>query len=211
MFGVENYSLFIVAAIFLIITPGNDTLYILGRSISMGRKAGILSALGITLGCIVHTVLVSLGVSAILAESTLAFNILKYLGVGYLVYLGIRAFLSKSWKIDQKGKGVTPNSYIIFFQGTLSNVLNPKVLLFFLAFLPQFVSPGNSHGALPFLFLGLTFVIMGSIWCIMVALFSAYIAEILKKKMKVSNLFTKIAGIVYIGLGLSLLRAKLTN
>ena len=210
MFGVENYSLFIVSAILLILTPGNDTLYILGRSISMGRKAGLLSAGGISLGLIIHTVLVSLGLSAILAESALVFNIVKYLGVAYLVYLGIRALITKSSYLLPNGKNVASNSYVIFFQGTLSNVLNPKVFLFFLAFLPQFVSAGNVHGALPFLFLGLTFVIMGTIWCFIVAMFSAYFAEILKRKMKLSNLFNKIAGIVYIGLGLSLLRAKLS-
>ena len=196
MFGIENFSLFMVSAAILIVTPGNDTMYILGRSISMGRKAGILSALGISLGLIIHTALVSLGLSAILAASPLAFNIVKYLGAAYLVYLGIRTLLTRASGLKQSGKGILSNPYSIFFQGTLSNVLNPKVTLFFLAFLPQFIAPDNSRGALPFLILGGIFLVAGMIWCINLALFSSYFAGILRNKIKTSGLFNRIAGIV---------------
>ncbi len=210
MFGIINYNVFIISAILLNLTPGNDTMYILGRSISNGRKAGILSAFGISLGCIVHTLLASLGLSIILAESALAFDIVKYLGAAYLIYLGIRSIMSKSDGLQTKNDGASWNSYKIFFQGTLTNVLNPKVALFFLAFLPQFVDPNNTYGMLPFLLLGFTFVFTGTVWCLTLAIFSAYLAGKLNQKMAASRLLNRISGIVYIGLGLNLLRAKLT-
>ena len=209
MFGLVNYSVFIVSAILLNLTPGNDTMYILARSISSGRKAGILSALGISLGCIVHTILASLGLSVILAKSALVFDIVKYLGTAYLIYLGIRSLQAKSQETQPKNNGVSYDSYKIFFQGALTNVLNPKVALFFLAFLPHFVDLNNTYGMLPFLLLGFTFVFTGTIWCLALAIFSAHFAGKFNKNMVTSKWLKRISGVIYIGLGLNLLRAKL--
>lgn len=211
MFGIENYSIFIMSAILLNLTPGSDTMYILGSSLSNDKKAGILSALGISAGCVVHTFMAALGLSVILSKSALAFDIVKYLGAGYLIYLGIRSLISKSSLLIQNNKNEKNSNLKIFFQGVMTNVLNPKVALFFLAFLPQFINPNNQYGALPFLLLGLTFVTTGTIWCVLLSLFSSYFAGKLNKKLGASTLLNKISGVVFIALGLNLLRAKLVN
>lgn len=211
MFGIENYSIFIMSAILLNLTPGSDTMYILGSSLSNDKKAGILSALGISAGCVVHTFMAALGLSIVLSKSALAFDIVKYLGAGYLIYLGIRSLISKSSLLIQNNKNEKNSSLKIFFQGVMTNVLNPKVALFFLAFMPQFINPNNQYGALPFLLLGLTFVTTGTIWCVLLSIFSSYFAGKLSKKLGASTLLNKISGVVFIALGLNLLRAKLAN
>lgn len=211
MFGIVNFSVFIITGIILNLTPGADTMYILGNSMSNGKKAGIMSALGISTGCIVHTILAALGLSVILAKSALAFNIIKYLGAAYLVYLGIRSFMSKSSLLIHNGDNEKSSFKNIYFQGIITNVLNPKVALFFLAFLPQFINPNNTYGALPFLLLGCTFIITGTIWCIVLAVFSSYLTGKISEKVGLANSLNKISGIIFVGLGLNLLRAKLSN
>lgn len=211
MFGIVNFSVFIITGIILNLTPGADTMYILGNSMSNGKKAGIMSALGISTGCIVHTILAALGLSVILAKSALAFNIIKYLGAAYLVYLGIRSFMSKSSLLIYNGDNEKNSFKNIYFQGIITNVLNPKVALFFLAFLPQFINPNNTYGVLPFLLLGCTFIITGTIWCIILAVFSSYLTGKISKKVGLANSLNKISGIIFVGLGLNLLRAKLSN
>ncbi|MBI6871576.1 LysE family translocator [Clostridium aciditolerans] len=211
MFGIVNFSVFIITGIILNLTPGADTMYILGNSMSNGKKAGIMSALGISTGCIVHTILAALGLSVILAKSALAFNIIKYLGAAYLVYLGIRSFMSKSSLLIHNGDNEKSSFKNIYFQGIITNVLNPKVALFFLAFLPQFINPNNTYGALPFLLLGCTFIITGTIWCIILAVFSSYLTGKISEKVGLANSLNKISGIIFVGLGLNLLRAKLSN
>lgn len=211
MFGIVNFSVFIITGIILNLTPGADTMYILGNSMSNGKKTGIMSALGISTGCIVHTILAALGLSVILAKSALAFNIIKYLGAAYLVYLGIRSFMSKSSLLIHNGDNEKSSFKNIYFQGIITNVLNPKVALFFLAFLPQFINPNNTYGALPFLLLGCTFIITGTIWCIILAVFSSYLTGKISEKVGLANSLNKISGIIFVGLGLNLLRAKLSN
>ena len=191
------------------IMPGADTLYILGCSISKGRKAGIVSALGVSTGCMVHTLMAALGLSVILAKSALAFNIIKYLGAGYLIYLGIRSFTSKADLLAQGGVCEADSPKKLYFQGITTNVLNPKVALFFLAFLPQFIDPYNAYGPLPFLLLGFTFIATGTIWCITLAVFSSQLAA--KLNPGSSNILQKATGMIFIGLGLNLLRAKLAR
>ena len=135
MFGILNFSAFIIAGILLNLTPGADTMYILGRSIANGRRAGILSALGISTGSLVHTVLAALGLSVLLAESQLAFSIVKYLGAGYLIYLGIKSIAAKpAEQLLLEQHGGAQKASRIYWSGILTNVLNPKVALFYLAF-----------------------------------------------------------------------------
>lgn len=211
MFGIVNYGVFIISAIMLNLTPGADTMYILGNSISNGKKVGIMSALGINTGCIIHTVMAALGLSAILTKSAYAFKIIKYLGASYLIYLGIRSLISKSSMLVKKDDNKKNSIKKIYFQGVITNVLNPKVALFFLAFLPQFINPNNTYGAIPFLLLGFTFVITATTWSIILAVFSSYIIENISKKFGLANSLNKITGIIFIVLGLNLLRAKLGN
>jgi RhtB (resistance to homoserine/threonine) family protein len=211
MFGIENYGVFILSAITLNLIPGADTMYILGSSMSNGRNAGILSALGISAGCIVHTVMAALGLSVILSRSALAFDLIKYIGAAYLVYLGVRSFLSQSPLLLKRDNNTKKSDKKIFYQAVMTNVLNPKVALFFLAFLPQFIDPANPYGALPFLLLGITFIVTGTIWGIVLALCTSYFAGKLNSKTQTSGVLNKITGVIFVGLGLNLLRVKLAS
>jgi threonine/homoserine/homoserine lactone efflux protein len=205
MFGTQHFFTFLAAGIILNLTPGQDTMYILGRSIAQGRRAGILSALGISTGGLVHTLATALGLSAILASSAEAFILVKWTGAGYLVYLGVHMFMNKS--ADRQTSEQELPEYSdrrIYLQGFLTSVLNPKVALFFLAFLPQFVDPGSPHKVLPFLFLGGVFMTTGTIWCLTLAILSARLTEFLRTGSGASRIMQWIAGTVFIGLGIKL-------
>jgi Putative threonine efflux protein len=209
MLGIINFNSFLIAAIILSLMPGSDTMFVLGNSISIGKKAGLMSAIGTTIGCVVHTSLAALGLSVILTKSIFVFNIIKYLGAGYLIYLGIRSLISKSSISLQKGSGEKNKLKKLFIQGVLTDVLNPKVALFFLAFLPQFINPNNTHGILPFFLLGIIFTLIGLVWLFILTMVSSYISEQVSKKIGLTDILNKITGIIFVGLGLNLLRAKL--
>lgn len=205
MFGIEHYTGFVLAGILLNLTPGADTLYILTRSISQGRKAGIYSVLGISTGCLVHTSLAAFGLSIILKKSVVAFTIVQYAGAGYLVYLGIRAMLDRNNPFDGRARDAGVADYrAIYRQGVLTNVLNPKVALFFLSFLPQFIDPQNSYGAIPFMILGCTFLTTGTLWCFCLAFFASGITKAMRDNHRGGWILQKIGGLVFIGLGLRL-------
>ncbi|MDA1120764.1 MAG: LysE family translocator [Bacteroidetes bacterium] len=207
--GIINFEGFLLAGILLNLTPGTDTMYILGRSMTNGRRAGILSALGISTGSLVHTVFAALGLSVILVESAFAFNLIKYLGAGYLVYMGIKSILEKQENSDALPDGVSKSGNQYYLSGILTNVLNPKVALFYLAFLPQFIDPSNSTPVISLLILGITFTITGTIWCLILATFSSKIKALLSKDNRLSGYLNKITGIVFIALGVKLaLREK---
>lgn len=203
--GIENFGLFLLSGIILNITPGADTMYILGRSISQGKRAGILSILGISSGALIHTLLASVGLSLILAKSIVAFSIIKYAGAAYLIYLGIKTLLSSDTLTLNEVK--TDSMFKIYLQGVLTDLLNPKVALFFISFLPQFVTANNSYGPLPFLLLGLTFITTGTLWCIFLALSSASVTNKLRDNPNVFRLLNKLVGCLFIGLGLRLVKA----
>lgn len=209
MYGVENYFGFVIAGILLNLTPGADTMYILTRSISQGRRAGIYSVLGIASGSLVHTTLAAFGLSIILAKSAFAFHLIKYVGVAYLVYLGIKMILEKNKLFDNKEQTIaTTDLYKIYTQGLLTNVLNPKVALFFLSFLPQFIDMHHANGPFPFLILGATFTTTGTIWCFLLAYSSSYISKVLRENNKVGKIIQKITGLIFIGLGAKILIDK---
>jgi threonine/homoserine/homoserine lactone efflux protein len=144
MFGIHDFALFLTTGILLNLAPGPDTAYILGRSIAQGRTAGIASALGISVGSIAHTTAAALGLSAFLATSAWAFQAVKLIGAAYLVFLGVRAFFQRSEKLRVPARFNTTQIVAAFRQGILTNLLNPKVALFFLAFLPQFIDPTST-------------------------------------------------------------------
>jgi threonine/homoserine/homoserine lactone efflux protein len=207
MYGINNYELFIFTGILLNLTPGTDTLYIISRSISQGRKAGVFSALGIATGAVIHTFLTAFGLSIILMKSLIIFNIIKYIGVISLVYLGVRMLFAKK---TSNPKLIISNEIKltrIYIQGILTNVFNPKVALFYIAFLPQFVST-NHYGAVPFIILGFTFILTGTIWCLIIALFASYATKRLRGNSKIALMLNKITGIVFVGMGLLLINAK---
>ena len=178
---ISTLYLFLVATLALNITPGPDMLYVIVRSIGQGRMAGVASALGIGAGCIVHTVAVALGLSALLRSLPLAFDIVKYVGAAYLCYLGIKTLISKS-QIAIDGPVRKDTLASVFAQGVLTNVLNPKVALFFLAFLPQFVSETRGPVMLQVIILGLLFVTSGTLVNITVALLASRLGDRLLKR-----------------------------
>src|SRR5262245_41710280 len=160
MNSIIHFETFLIAGIVLNLTPGNDTIFILTKSIAQGRKAGIMSVLGIATGSLVHTTLAALGISIIIAQSVLVFNIVKYAGAAYLLYLGYKMITERS-KFDNtiSVENNKPNLLKIYRDAVLTNVLNPKVAMFFIAFLPQFINPEYKNSILPFMLLGLTFTI----------------------------------------------------
>src|SRR5437870_6897607 len=180
MFGIHDFGLLLAAGILLNLTPGPDTVYILGRSIAQGRDAGVASALGICVGSIFHTCAAALGLSAILATSALAFGAIKLFGGAYLIFLGIKMILDRRKHLTLPSQFRRRTTTAAFQQGILTNVLNPKVALFFLAFLPQFIDPASNTKVLAFLMLGFTFVTTGTIWCLLLAWFASAFSERLR-------------------------------
>jgi len=208
MFGIHNYWLFIVSGLLLNITPGQDTLYIVGRSISQGRRAGVLSVLGISTGCLVHTLAAAFGLSAVLAASSEAFMAVKFIGAAYLVYLGFQMILSRAPAPRQLTTGQPARGWMVYRQGILTNVLNPKVALFFLAFLPQFIESRSNTKVLAFLILGLTFIFNGTIWCMLVVWFSSAFSQRLRQRRSMESWLKRAAGALFVGLGLKIALEK---
>jgi threonine/homoserine/homoserine lactone efflux protein len=207
MIGTHDLWAFVVASFLLWLTPGPDTMYILARSVAQGRRAGLVSALGIGSGLLIHTVFAAVGLSAILATSTVAFSGLKVAGAAYLIYLGVRALGRKagplgSWQVESL------SSWRVYRQGVVSNTLNPKVAIFFLAFLPQFVDPVAAQGPMPFLFLGAIFVVGGTLWSVGQALCAASATRAIRRNPRWLGWLERLSGCVYIALGLNLLRSK---
>jgi len=200
--GVENFWVFAFAALLLNLTPGNDMLYVAARSSSQGSKAGILSSLGIMAGCMVHIFAAMVGLSAIIARSAVAFDIIKYIGAAYLIYLGSRSILSRKHKleIDTSIKKVSRRR--IFWQGVLTNVLNPKVALFFLAFLPQFINVAYGNTSMQILFLGTWFNAGGTLVNIVVSLLFGKVGQWLTQSPTFIQWQERIAGTILIALGI---------
>jgi len=208
MFGIHSFSLFLAAGILLNLTPGSDTAYILGRTIGQGRDAGVASALGIGVGSIFHTCAAALGLSAILATSAFAFGAIKLLGGAYLVFLGIKMLLERGKHLSLPSNFHRRSTVVAFRQGILTNVLNPKVALFFLAFLPQFIDPASNTKAIAFLLLGFTFVTTGTIWCLILASFAATFSERLRTNQKIGQWLNRTVGALFVFLGARLATAR---
>lgn len=203
MLGIQHYDAFLLACIALNLTPGLDTFYILARSGREGHTVGLGAALGINAGCVVHTLAAVLGLSAILMTSSTAFIALKYLGAAYLVWIGLRMLFSR-----QHARAPTPTRGIgfaaAFRQGMLTNVLNPKVALFYLAFLPQFVSMKAAHPQLGLLVLGVSFIGTGFVWSLVLAMAGGHIHRLLQRRPQVGRWMDRVCGIVLLGFGLKL-------
>jgi threonine/homoserine/homoserine lactone efflux protein len=202
MIGINDFLIFAFASLILNITPGNDMLYVATRSTSLGVKAGIVSALGIAGGCIVHLLAAVIGLSAIIASSAIAFDIIKYAGAAYLIYLGIRSFFSKENKFNIKNNIEKKSLSKLFWQGVFTNVLNPKVALFFLAFLPQFIHPEKGNTAMQILLLGLWFNFSGTIVNTVVAILFGKLGNWLANKQAFIKWQNKITGLLLVGLGI---------
>lgn len=206
MLGIHDYWLFVLTGVLLNLTPGQDTMFILGRSLTGGFRAGVASALGIGVGSLFHTLAAAAGLSAILAASPAAFFMVRIAGALYLVYLGARLLLTKArqdsdLQVTLVKEGDAASS---FRQGIVTNVLNPKVALFFLALLPQFIEPDSAAKTLAFLTLGLTFVVTGTIWCLVLAVGAARLRQFFRGNPRLRASIDRVTGVLFIGLGIRL-------
>jgi threonine/homoserine/homoserine lactone efflux protein len=205
MFGTHDLWLFIASGLLLNVTPGPDTLYIVGRSSTQGWRAGAIAALGIGTGTLVHIVAASLGLSAILAASATAFTVVKVIGAAYLVYVGVSLIRSSRSRPASPNTAVAPTSMRhVFAQGFLTNVLNPKVALFFLAFLPQFVLADAPSKPLTLLFLGLIFDVNGTAWNLIVAWSTARLSGRLSGAAAFKKWFDRSVGSLFVCIGIKL-------
>lgn len=202
MLDISTLAIFMTAALALLLIPGPAVLFIVARSIEQGRLAGLASIIGILVGTMVHVLAAAAGVSAILLSSALAFNVVKFLGAGYLVYLGVRTLLSKEeapTAVSLEPKKLSR----LFYEGVLVNVLNPKTALFFLAFLPQFVDPARGSAAVQTILLGLIFIGMALVTDSLYALLAGTLGDRLKNNAKFWRRQRYFAGSVYILLGVT--------
>jgi len=205
VFGTHDVWLFVLSGLLLNVAPGPDTLYIVGRSSTQGWRAGAVAALGIGSGALVHICAAALGLSAILAASATLFNAVKIIGAVYLLYVGIGLIRSAA-AIGAAANAMDRRQISmrgIFLQGLLTNVLNPKVALFFLAFLPQFVNSAAPN-PLAFLFLGAIFDINGTLWNLLVARLAAGISSALAPSMAFKQWFNRCVGGIFVLVGLRL-------
>lgn len=202
MLGIHDYWLFVVSGVLLNLTPGQDTFFILGRSIADGTRSGLASALGITVGSLLHTAMAAVGLSAVLATSASAFTVVKILGAAYLIYLGVR-MLTTAQANEPTGVHGT-GALSSFRDGVLTNVLNPKVALFFLALMPQFIEPDSDTKVLAFVALGLTFVATGTVWCLILVIFASKLRGFFVRHPRGWRAVSQVAGGLFILLGLRL-------
>lgn len=195
-------AIFLLAALGLLLIPGPAVLYIVTRSVSQGRRAGLISVSGIEAGTLVHAVAAALGLSALLLTSALAFSIVKYLGAAYLIYLGLRTLLARS---DTQGESApAPKSASqLFTQGFLVNLLNPKIALFFYALLPQFVDPSKGAVAGQTLFFGMLYVLLATCTYSLFALLSSTLSHRLNKATRFQPVRRYVTGGIYIALGVT--------
>ena len=202
--GIVDLPLFVLAGLLLNITPGPDLLYIIGRGAAQGVRAGIAAALGISAGCLVHTAAVALGIAALLAASSAAFEVVKLAGAAYLLYLGVRLLRLGDATAGQTASTspIAPRS--IFWQGFLTNVLNPKVALFFLALLPQFVAPEASAKGMTLALLGVIFALNSLLVTVPVAWLAGRASDRLLRAGAVRRWMDRMLGILFVGLAVRL-------
>jgi threonine/homoserine/homoserine lactone efflux protein len=201
--GAANLWIFTGAALVLLAIPGPAVLYIVGRSIEQGRRAGIVSDLGIHSATLVHVLAAALGLSALLASSAIAFGAVKYLGAAYLVWLGLRKILGRDRGGEAGAARAPASAWELYRDGFVVNLLNPKTALFFLAFLPQFVEPWRGHVAQQVVALGLIFVVLGFLSDGCYAMAAGTAGDWLKRSRGWRAFERYVSGALFIGLGLT--------
>jgi len=210
MLGIHEIWLFIVSGLLLNVTPGPDTAYIVGRSIQLGWRGGVVAVLGIETGCLLHVFAAAIGLSALLASSSVAFTMVKWGGAAYLCFMGVKMLFARAPTPVAAaiiGTG-TISLRQVFLQGVLTNALNPKVALFFLAFLPQFVATDSPHKAAAFALLGLIFIFNGTLWCLGVAVFAAGAAGQIRKSSRAFAWINRSLGGMFVYLGVRVAMAQ---
>ena len=209
--GIHQLWLFVLSGVLLNVTPGPDTAYIIGRSVQMGWRGGAAAAIGICCGCLVHVFGAAVGLSALLMASSAAFAVLKWVGAAYLLFTGVQMLLSRPHPVADDTAAPTETSLSrVFWQGAFTNILNPKVALFFLAFLPQFVAADSNQKPLAFLVLGLIFIFTGTLWCLGIAAFAARAASRIRQSAGAMAWVNRLLGglFVYLGIRVAMLEGR---
>jgi threonine/homoserine/homoserine lactone efflux protein len=209
MFGIHDLTLFIAACVLLAVTPGPDTTLVFAQTLRHGVRGGLVASLGVITGCLVHVTAASVGLSAILAASAHAFNVVKWAGAAYLAFIGLRAILAAGRAAAASAaQPETLRTSSVFWTGFLTNVLNPKVAVFFLAFLPQFVSTDAAYAPLGFAVLGLIFIVVGFIWLVTLAFIAARSAAALGGRGRLKVWLERALGAAFIALAAKLALAE---
>lgn len=198
---IENFYVFVLAAIVFVITPGMDTLFVLNKSLSSGKRSGLYASLGINSGVVVHTLLGALGISLIISQSEIGFSIIKYAGSFYICYIGLKNLKSKNGIVLTSEESHQENKRS-FWSGFMTNALNPKVAIFFMAFFPQFIQANAINNPIPFLLLGVTYSVLGMIWLLTIAAFAGKFSLKLKSKPHLAQTVTRVSGILFILMGI---------
>ena len=200
--ALSTYALFLAAGIGLLAIPGPAVLYVVGRSIDQGRRAGLVSVLGISTGTLVHITAATVGLSSLVLASAVAFNAVKYVGAAYLVFLGVRRLLTRAG--DEALHGTAPRSLRrLYADGVVVNVLNPKTIVFIFSFLPQFVDVSRGHVWLQVLVLGLSFALLGMMSDSLYAVVAGSVAERLRGSRRVARFQRWFGGGILVALGLA--------
>ena len=202
MLGIHDYWLFVASGVLLNLTPGQDTFYILGRSMAEGTRSGVASAFGIAVGSLFHTAMAAVGLSAVLATSASAFMIVKLVGAVYLVYLGVRMLVTANSVEPRRPRSA--GLLGSFRDGILTNALNPKVALFFLALMPQVIERDSATKVAAFIALGLTFVATGTMWCLVLAVAAGKLRGFFMRHPTGWRALSRAAGGLFVVLGLRL-------
>lgn len=209
MLDIVHFPLFVASVVLLCITPGPDLAYIIGQSMVRGRRAGILSATGVALGSCTHAVASALGLTALIAASPLLFTIIKYIGAAYLIYLGAKMMLStfgvsKERPLDVQSNMAEVETRRLMLRGFITSITNPKVLLFFIAFFPQFVVIEGDHHAVSFLVLGMVYALIGVMIDVLFAILAGGAAGAVAKNQTLQKMLDRVVGATFIGLGIRL-------
>ncbi len=203
---MPDIGLFMIASALLTIAPGPDIIYVLTRGITQGRRAGFAAALGFATGVIFHTALAALGIAAVIKSSEFAFSLVRYAGAAYLVYLGIRTLMSRSaFQLSSDHSSLA--LWTVYKQSVIGNVLNPKVTLFFLSFLPQFINLSARHVELQMVLLGAIFMLQTVVIFGAIALFSGAVGDKLRSNTVIADRLNIFAGVIFVALGIRVAQA----
>jgi threonine/homoserine/homoserine lactone efflux protein len=193
------FALFVVSVVIICITPGPDMIYILAHAISQGPAAGVIASIGMAIGMLVHTTAVTLGLATLMSTAPLLFDVMRYGGAAYLVYIGLRAWLDSSPSQQVNERPRVPLRTVLW-RAAVTNLLNPKIAVFYLAFLPQFVDAGRGRAGLQLLLLGLVFVVFGLVIDAAIALAAGRLGQLLVKRKQIDRMLNRVAGTVFLAL-----------
>lgn len=203
--GIENFMTFAITALIFIMTPGIDSVFVLNKSMGQGKISGTYASFGVNAGTLVHTLLGALGLSVIVANSPIAFTVIKYVGATYLIYLGVMKIRNNNNILagnDSDKQKINPKNN--FISGFVTNVLNPKVALFFLAFFPQFITHDQVENPMPFLILGLTYALIAMVWFFLLIFFAGVFSKKIKENDKIGQRINILTSVVFILMGLQI-------